>query len=85
MLGWLWRRRPGHGSSFAAIEAEGDQWLQRRGPLATRVLDLPWSVNPVCVIPIGWANGNYGLTTRAPIADVVPIDRYGNQPPRPSS
>lgn len=51
-------------------------------PVASRVLGLPWNLNPVCVIPIGWAKGKYGPTTRAAIEDVVHIDRYGNQPPR---
>lgn len=51
-------------------------------PIAKRVLDLPWNLNPVCVIPIGWAAGRYGPTQRAAIDDVVHLDRYGNQPPR---
>ena len=51
-------------------------------PIAARILALPRNLTPVCVIPIGWAKGRYGPTTRAPIEDVVHIDRYGNQPPR---
>ncbi|QXC60808.1 nitroreductase family protein [Aquihabitans sp. G128] len=49
-------------------------------PRARRILGLPRSINPVCVIPIGWAKGNYGPTTRRPIGEVVHLDRYGNQP-----
>jgi nitroreductase len=49
-------------------------------PAARRILELPRAVNPVCVIPIGWAKGKYGPTTRPPIGDVVHVDRYGNQP-----
>ena len=49
-------------------------------PKARRILGLPRSVNPVCVIPIGWARGRYGPTTRRPIGEVVHLDRYGNQP-----
>ena len=49
-------------------------------PVARRILELPRSVNPVCVIPIGWAAGNYGPTRRAPIGEVVHLDRYGNRP-----
>lgn len=49
-------------------------------PAARRILGLPRSVAPVCVIPIGWARGRYGPTTRRPIGDVVHLDRYGNQP-----
>ncbi len=35
---------------------------------------------PVCIIPIGWAKGNYGPTTRRPIGEVVHLDTYGNRP-----
>jgi len=49
-------------------------------PIARRILGLPRKMVPVCVIPIGWAKGNYGPTTRRPIREVVHIDRYGNQP-----
>lgn len=49
-------------------------------PAARRILGLPRKVNPVCIIPIGWAKGKYGPTTRRPIGEVVHLDRYGNQP-----
>ena len=45
-----------------------------------RILGLPRGVVPVCIIPIGWAKGRYGPTTRRPIGEVVHLDRYGNQP-----
>lgn len=45
-----------------------------------RVLGLPRAMNPVCIIPIGWAKGRYGPTTRPPIGEVVHVDRYGNRP-----
>jgi nitroreductase len=51
-------------------------------PIARHILELPRNTVPVCVIPIGWAKGNYGPTTRPAIRDVVHIDRYGNQPDR---
>lgn len=51
-------------------------------PAARKILGLPRSMTPVCVIPIGWARGNYGPTTRRPIGEVVHIDRFGNQPLR---
>lgn len=47
---------------------------------ARRELGLPRDVNPVCMIPIGWAKGRYGPTQRRPIGEVVHVDRYGNQP-----
>ena len=49
-------------------------------PRTRRILVLPRSMNPVCIIPIGWAKGNYGPTERRPIGEVVHLDRYGNQP-----
>lgn len=49
-------------------------------PLARRILGLPRAINPVCIIPIGWAKGRYGPTTRPPVGEVVHLDRYGNQP-----
>jgi len=49
-------------------------------PSARKILGLPRNVNPVCVIPIGWAKGKYGPTTRRPIGEVVHLDHYGNQP-----
>lgn len=45
-----------------------------------RILGLPWDVRPVCIVPIGWAKGRYGPTTRPPIGEVVHLDRYGNRP-----
>lgn len=50
--------------------------------LARRVLNLPFWVSPVAVIPLGWPLGRYGPTTRKPVGDVVHFDRYGNQPYR---
>lgn len=49
-------------------------------PAARKILGLPRGVNPVCIIPIGWARGKYGPTTRRPIGEVVHLDRFGNQP-----
>lgn len=47
---------------------------------ARRILGLPRKVNPVCIIPIGWAKGRYGTTQRRPIGEVVHVDRYGHRP-----
>jgi nitroreductase len=49
-------------------------------PSVRRILGLPRDIVPVCIIPIGWAKGRYGPTTRRPIGEVVHLDRYGNQP-----
>ncbi len=49
-------------------------------PAVRRILGLPRDITPVCIIPIGWAKGRYGPTTRRPIGEVVHLDRYGNQP-----
>jgi len=53
-------------------------------PVARHILGLPRNLRPVCIIPIGWAKGKYGPTTRTPIDEVVHVDRYGNQPRRPT-
>lgn len=46
---------------------------------ARRVLGLPHSVTPCCVIPLGWPRGRYGPTTRKPVGEVVHLDSYGNR------
>ena len=45
-----------------------------------RSLGLPLSVQPCCVVPLGWPQGRYGPTTRRPVGDVVHVDRFGNRP-----
>ena len=47
---------------------------------ARKVLGLPRSVTPACIVPLGWPRGKYGPTTRRPVGDVVHLDRFGNQP-----
>jgi nitroreductase len=47
---------------------------------ARRALGLPWSVTPCAVIPLGWPRGRYGPTRRRPVAEIVHLDQYGNQP-----
>lgn len=49
-------------------------------PGARKILGLPRSMTPACIIPIGWAKGRYGPTTRRPIGEVVHLDTYGNRP-----
>ncbi len=48
--------------------------------IARRILGLPASVMPCCVVPLGWPRGRYGPTTRKPVGEVVHLDRYGDQP-----
>jgi nitroreductase len=45
-----------------------------------KVLGLPLSVQPACVVPLGWPQGRYGTTTRRAVGDVVHVERYGNRP-----
>jgi nitroreductase len=47
---------------------------------ARRVLGLPWSVTPACIVPMGWPRGRYGPTTRRPVGDVVHLNRFGTRP-----
>jgi nitroreductase len=47
--------------------------------LARRALGLPFGVQPIAVIPVGWPRGRYGPTSRKPVEQVVHHDRYGNR------
>jgi nitroreductase len=46
---------------------------------ARRILGLPLSVTPYCVVPLGWPLGRYGPTTRKPFDQVAHLDGYGNR------
>lgn len=46
---------------------------------ARRILGLPLTVAPVCVVPLGWPRGRYGPTTRKPVEQVAHLDGYGNR------
>src|SRR5918992_1562996 len=47
---------------------------------ARAALGLPLSVQPCCVVPLGWPRGRYGPTTRRAVEKVVHLDRYGHRP-----
>lgn len=46
---------------------------------ARRILELPMSVTPCCVVPLGWPRGRYGPTTRRPVHEVAHLDHYGQR------
>ncbi|MGE2717237.1 nitroreductase family protein [Mycolicibacterium litorale] len=46
---------------------------------ARRILGLPLSVTPCCIVPLGWPRGRYGPTTRRPVEQVTHLDSYGNR------
>ena len=46
---------------------------------ARKILGLPLTVTPVCVVPLGWPRGRYGPTTRKPVDEVIHLDSYGNR------
>lgn len=46
---------------------------------ARAILHLPVTVNPCCIVPLGWPRGRYGPTTRKPAVDVMHLDRFGNR------
>lgn len=88
----LWLQRTSrYGSIFPAIQnlllaarAEGLGAALTTLPLwnrlaARRALGLPWNVEPVAVIPIGWPHGRYGPTTRRPVEEITHLDRFGNR------
>ena len=48
--------------------------------VARRILKLPLSVQPCCIVTLGWPKGRYGRKARKPVGTVVHLDRYGHQP-----
>jgi nitroreductase len=46
---------------------------------ARKILGLPLSVTPCCVVPLAWPRGRYGPTTRKPVGEVAHLDAYGNR------
>jgi nitroreductase len=47
--------------------------------VARRVLGLPLSVDPCCMVTLGWPRGRYGRKARKSVESVVHLDRYGNR------
>ena len=45
--------------------------------VARRILGLPLSVEPCCIVPLGWPIGRYGPKARRPVDEVVHLERYG--------
>jgi nitroreductase len=48
-------------------------------PSARKILGLPHSITPCCIVPLGWPRGGYGPTTRIPVDEVTHRDAYGNR------
>lgn len=46
---------------------------------ARRILGLPLTVTPCCIVPLGWPRGRYGPTTRKPVEEVAHLDGYGER------
>jgi nitroreductase len=66
-------RAEGLGAALTTLPV-WSQWTARR------ILGMPWNVEPVAVVPVGWPRGKYGPTTRRPAKKSVHVDRYGNRP-----
>lgn len=45
--------------------------------VARRILGLPLSVEPCCMVPLGWPRGRYGTKARRPVDEVIHVERYG--------
>lgn len=45
-----------------------------------RILRVPWNVEPVAAVPVGWPRGRYGPTSRRAVERSIHVDRYGNRP-----
>jgi nitroreductase len=65
-------RAEGLGAALTTLPVYS-QWAARR------VLGIPWYVEPVAAIPVGWPRGRYGPTTRRPVERSVHVNRYGNR------
>jgi nitroreductase len=48
--------------------------------IARSILRLPLTVEPCCIVTLGWPTGRYGRKARRPVGGVVHLDHYGNQP-----
>jgi nitroreductase len=48
--------------------------------VARRIIKLPLSVEPCCIVTLGWPKGRYGRKARKPVGTVVHLDQYGRQP-----
>jgi nitroreductase len=46
---------------------------------ARRILNLPLTVEPCCIVTLGWPQGRYGPKPRKPVGRVVHLDSYGHQ------
>jgi nitroreductase len=66
-------RAEGLGAALTTL-ALWNPWAVRR------LLRIPWNVEPVALIPVGWPHGRHGPTTRRPVERSVHVDRYGNRP-----
>jgi nitroreductase len=49
--------------------------------VARRILGLPLSVEPCCIVPLGWPRGRYGPKPRKPVDQVIHRERYGSTGP----
>ena len=50
-------------------------------PDPSRILSgKPLSVEPCCIVTLGWARGRYGRKARKPVGTVAHLDQYGSQP-----
>ena len=50
------------------------------GIQARRILHLPLTVDPICMVPMGWPIGRYGRKHRTGVAELVHLDRWGDRP-----
>lgn len=48
--------------------------------VARHLLGLPLSVEPCCIVTLGWPRGRYGRKPRRPVGEVVHRNRFGERP-----
>jgi nitroreductase len=45
-------------------------------PAAKAILGLPETIEPFCLVPVGWPLGKFGPVTRKPVAEILRWDRW---------
>ncbi|HYA67319.1 MAG TPA: nitroreductase family protein [Acidimicrobiales bacterium] len=53
--------------------------------VARQILTLPMSVEPCCIVTLGWPRGRYGRKSRKSVGTVAHLDHFGHRPWRAAS
>ena len=81
---WIVVRDPEQKARLAGAQQERGEHLRRSRlgqaglptPAAKKVLGLPDTIEPMCLIPVGYPLGKFGPVTRLPVQEVMRWDRW---------